>query len=525
MHTLNHSILIRADKESVFSVLKDFARYPALMHYVKSVEIKFNSANEVISEWDLDVEGADINWLERDVIDPRNLEIAFTMISGDYGAYYGKWKVYPSGERTELSVQLFVDWDIPSFEKVIGPILEQKMKRVIRGMLAAIKLHCQRQATHGTAVLAENRPKKQVTAESPNFAFVIHPLDVGLVSIAFGEPNLMSKKLSLIKKAFEWLPSFQCSDVTGVCSKEGTQLRGSLLYCALLPDQILSLDDRFVMERVISAGRIAQKRGAKILGLGAYAAQIGKKGVAIGRALEIPVTTGTHYTIYIAIQSVLSAAERIGLKIDHCHVTVIGATGAIGRVCSYFFADRVARLTLVARNALRLQNFVRELKHSSKAEIGIETDVKTAINESDIAIMATTTPLPLVDISELRPGLVVCDISRPRNISNFARRFRDDVLVVDGGIVQPPGEDVDFNFYFGLPKGLSYACMAETMILALERKYESYSLGGEVSLEKVKEIGSLGDKHGFKLAKIISFDQEVPDEVIANLSKVNKVFL
>jgi len=354
-----------------------------------------------------------------------------------------------------------------------------------------------------------------------HFAFVIHPLDVGLVSVAFKEPDLVNKKYSLVKKAFEWMPSFNCSEVTGVKSKEGHVLKGNLMYCALLPEQIISLDEKFVLERVISAGKIAQDIGADILGLGAYAAQIGKKGVAIARALHIPVTTGTHYTIYIAIESVLSAAERIGIEIKKSNIAIIGATGAIGKVCAKIFSETASRVTLVARNKAKLERFVEELSKTSKAQLLIEENLIKAMKEADASMMATTTPVPLVDVDDLKPGSLVCDISRPRNVSQKRIGFRKDVLVVDGGIVQPPGHEVDFNFYFGLPRGLAYACMAETMILALEQKYESYSLGGKVSLEKVKEIASLGKKHGFKLAKIRSYENEVPEEIFDNIRKIN----
>ena len=64
-----------------------------------------------------------------------------------------------------------------------------------------------------------------------------------------------------------------------------------------------------------------------------------------------------------------------------------------------------------------------------------------------------------------------------------------------------PGEP-DFGFGFGLPPGKVYACMAETMVLALEGRYESYSLGKQVRVEQVREIAQLARKHGFILSAI-----------------------
>jgi hypothetical protein len=84
-------------------------------------------------------------------------------------------------------------------------------------------------------------------------------------------------------------------------------------------------------------------------------------------------------------------------------------------------------------------------------------------------------------------------------------------LVIEGGIVKVPGP-VDFGFDFGFPAGKAYACMAETMILAMEGRYESYSLGKEISLNKVDEIARLGTKHGFRLAGFRSFERTVSEK-------------
>ncbi|MFH0732233.1 MAG: SDR family NAD(P)-dependent oxidoreductase [Candidatus Omnitrophota bacterium] len=352
------------------------------------------------------------------------------------------------------------------------------------------------------------------------FAFIIHSLDIGGIGIAFNEPKLINIKPTLVKKALEWLPSFTCAEVTGIKSSQNLALKGHLIYCALLAEQMISLDGEFVLNRVISAAKIAQDLGADILGLGAYAAQIGRKGVAVAKAVKIPVTTGTHYTIHIAIESVLQAADKVGLDISKANIAIIGATGGIGQVCAKLFSEKAAALTLVARNKSRLDSLKEQLQGSSKTKIIIEDDIKKAIRDSNIAIMSTTTPYPLIDVDELEPGALICDISRPRNVSQKRISFRKDVLVIDGGIVMPPGEP-NFNFYIGIPAGLAYACLAETMILALEEKYESFSLGGKLSTTKVKEIAELGKKHGFNLAEIRSFDTVVPDEIFNNIKKIN----
>jgi predicted amino acid dehydrogenase len=76
---------------------------------------------------------------------------------------------------------------------------------------------------------------------------------------------------------------------------------------------------------------------------------------------------------------------------------------------------------------------------------------------------------------------------------------------------------VEFGFNFGFPPKTAYACMSETMMLALEGRYESYTLGKEVSVGQVREMSSLAQKHGFKLAGFRSFEKPVTEEQIARI--------
>src|SRR5689334_13640903 len=83
-------------------------------------------------------------------------------------------------------------------------------------------------------------------------------------------------------------------------------------------------------------------------------------------------------------------------------------------------------------------------------------------------------------------------------------------------MVEVPG-NVNFHFNFGYPAGKAYGCMAETMALALEGRYEDYTLGKKIEIERVKEIERIAAKHGFKLAGLRSFEREVTAEQIARV--------
>lgn len=313
-----------------------------------------------------------------------------------------------------------------------------------------------------------------------------------------------------------WLPPFKRATITGIKSLTGEEIEGDMILVSLLPEQILTLNSDFVFKKIIEAGRIAEKLGDKIVGLGAYAAQVGRKGILIAKNLDIPVTTGSAYTIVVAIEATLKAVDMVGLQLSESVITVIGATGTIGSICSELLVSHnPKKIILVARHKDKLGKMANKLKEKYPA-LSVETEVNIykAIKNANIIITATSTPLALIDVHILKPGTIICDISRPKNISSEAASLRDDILVIEGGIVKPPG-NVDFHFSFGLPPGLAYACIAETMILTFENRFENYSIGGNVSSEKVIEISQLALKHGFKLAELMSFEKKISDAQIA----------
>ena len=56
--------------------------------------------------------------------------------------------------------------------------------------------------------------------------------------------------------------------------------------------------------------------------------------------------------------------------------------------------------------------------------------------------------------------------------------------------------------------------MAETMALALEGRFEDYTLGKHITRARVEEISAIARKHGFRLSGFRSFEKEVTEEQI-----------
>lgn len=351
------------------------------------------------------------------------------------------------------------------------------------------------------------------------FAFIIHPIEYEDVSRKFKFLKNFSQKT--VEKFAMMLPPLKISKITGVKSNFG-ETEGWFVAVPLISNQMLSLPEEYVINKIIKAGKIGERLGADIVGLGALTSVVGDAGITISKNLNIAVTSGNSYTIATAIEGAKKAAEIMGKYIDECNVVVIGATGSIGKVCCEILVGEVKSLTLVARQKEKLRDFSNYIRVKYNKKVYTTTNVKEALLNADIIITVTSSTDVVILPEYLKPGAVVCDVARPRDVSKEVAKKRDDVLVIEGGAVEVPG-DVNFNFNFGFPPKTSYACMAETMILAMEGRIENYSLGRELTVEKVREIAQLAKKHGFKLAGFRSFERPVSQETIEQIKRNAKM--
>lgn len=320
---------------------------------------------------------------------------------------------------------------------------------------------------------------------------------------------------SLTRAAASFFPPVVASYVSGISSPYNS-IEGCFIGVTLTSEQMLRLPQEVSLRKIIAAGKKAAQAGAKIIGLGAMTAVIGDAGITVAQNLNIAVTTGNSYTVATALEGTQKAAELMGIDIERAEVAVLGASGSIGSACARILARKANYLTLIARNIPRLENLAEGILKDTGLAVKVTANVKEAVRKADIVIAVSSAADSIIDPEDLKPGAVVCDVARPRDVSARVAQKRDDVLVIEGGIVEVPG-DVNFNFNFGFPPKTAYACMAETMILALEKRFENFSLGRELHVSRIDEISALAAKHGFKLAGFRSFERPVEMETIQNI--------
>lgn len=347
------------------------------------------------------------------------------------------------------------------------------------------------------------------------FAFIIHPID---------PKRDVSRKYPALGKLPAWLidflslffPPVYISEISGVQSvANGRFLKGWFLACPLTPRRMMSLPPQVVYRKIIQTGRLAERLGARILGLGAFTSVVGDGGITIARQLAIPVTTGDSYTVSTAVHAIQHAAKLLDIALPTATLAIVGATGAIGAVCADMLAGKTETMLLIGRRQDKLQQVADRVRTGGTADVRISDDIHH-LSQAHLIITVTSAIEAIIQPEHLRRGAIICDVSRPRDVSRQVATQRPDVLVIEGGMVEVPGP-VNFGFNFGFPPKMAYACMAETMALALEQKYESFTLGKDIKLSQAITIDTIADKHGFKLGGFRSFEKAVTDEQIASV--------
>lgn len=374
-------------------------------------------------------------------------------------------------------------------------------------------------------LLQPNGPRRK-----SRFAFVIHPLSQRffrnvepLGTIAKISPPVV---MDAVEKGMAYLPPFVYGHVTGVVSPTGAEAEGWLITVGGTPKEILAHDPEFTYDKLLEAAEVARRLGAQVMGLGAFTKVVGDAGVTVARKASLPITTGNSYSASGALWAAHEAVDRLGLLergddgTIRGRAMVVGATGAIGSVCARLLALASDELWLVSPETAKLLALKRDIEREHpRAVVHAAATPGVHLRHMDVIVTATSgAGKRVLDIMDVKPGCVITDVARPLDLSAEDVARRPDVMVVESGEIELPG-DVRMRD-IGLPGGVVYACLAETVALALEGRYETFTVGRAIEWEKVKEIYQLGLRHGMRLAAVSGVKGVYTDEDFARVREL-----
>ena len=354
----------------------------------------------------------------------------------------------------------------------------------------------------------------------PTFAFLVHPRADVAPDMARVWPPLGM----VPERAWQWglrhlpLPTMTLAGVHrrgrgGVAGDEAsTRLLGHVLVVPVGARQLLTEDRRWVLGKIEQAVDRAVELGASGVGLGALTAPVTAGGRLLRERPGLTVTTGNAFTAHLTVE----ALRRLLPAAPGGHVAVVGATGSVGSCVVRLLADEPigTGLTLVAREPQRLAALASEVS-ATLARRREPMEVRTArtieaVRHADLVLILTSAADALLREEHLKRGAVVLDDTQPRNTDPALATERPDVLVVDGGVAEIPGIDVRGDI--GLPRGLAYACLCETMLMALDGQ-RAHAVGA-ADVGHARRMRDAARRHahlGFTLAEpALSFGRPVP---------------
>ena len=373
-------------------------------------------------------------------------------------------------------------------------------------------------------------------------------------------------------------PGIACY-MPAIRSKCGTIAEGWLIGVPLGAREMMNLPQADVVDMIAKAVDMGRDLGAEIVGLGALTSVVTKGGKAVtGRGVAI--TSGNSFTTLMAIDALFLGAEKMYIEPIAARGGVVGANGSIGRACALMVSEKLCQITLFgspehptssklrldslandifeyARSRLltgerdgmslwlsRLVNilhnkdedtayqFIERIMEGDKLSLSFindvcdylgvicpletSTDISGKLLECDLVVAASNSPDYLIYSANLRSGAVVCDVARPADVAPEVCEQRNDVLILEGGLVQYP-DTICFGPNLGYRDGVNLACLSETVLLALEGDCQDYSIGNRLSLETVQYLRELARKHGFGLAGLRMGNHEIDERDIERI--------
>ena len=363
------------------------------------------------------------------------------------------------------------------------------------------------------------------------FAFLVHPLsrdssgfldldeDGSLIGSWGVDPLTLSARMHdsikagrARRAASEANPGVEIIDTfRDIQSTHGNSVEGRLYQIPMDALAILEESDRALayMEEAVSQ---ATAWGAKIVGLGSMTGIVGGRGTWLAERSSAAITTGNSLTTYAAVQNLLHAAAEFDIDLSRESIAVVGIPGSIATAAARILSAHCAEVILVAR---RESGPARKLANELNCDLLL--DINAALQRTRLVLTATSSG-NCIEQSALQPGSIVVDVGVPTDVVG-GQLQRPDVMILTGGLARLPDTIPVTSRIQKLQLGHVPSCLGETILLALEERAESYSLGRVLKTDRIETLGKIARERGYGFSKLYSFGQPGSDEMLLRFRK------
>ncbi len=139
MHTAEIRGRVRGiSPADVFDTVADFERYVEYGQSIRSVQVESSDEGRVISKWDVDFRGGNMQWTEADTIDKDHMRIDFEQLEGNLRHFTGHWQVASVGD--DAVIHFFGEFELgmPTLASFIEPIAESAIRENLIAVLKGV---------------------------------------------------------------------------------------------------------------------------------------------------------------------------------------------------------------------------------------------------------------------------------------------------------------------------------------------------------------------------------------------------
>jgi predicted amino acid dehydrogenase len=340
-------------------------------------------------------------------------------------------------------------------------------------------------------------------------------LQVGFLGNLIGPESVEVFDPSLASLPFDELESYLARsaqfiapcvyDSVNVKSATGAEVHLRFVGLGITAGQIMDAmhngSSKWVLAKVREGVELAAEEGCTVVGLGGHTSIVSANGLYL-RGCKPAITSGNALTVGMAIMAVRRAVKKLGICTQCASLAVVGATGNIGSTCAAILASEFGEVYLLGRSVTtpRLLTVAEDIRNAIPGKKVHLADNLDVLRRCSVVVSASNAAHALIFPEHLASGpVVVCDISVPGDVHESVTEQRPDAEVIHSPIVKLP-RNPDFKIA-GIPlaRGHALPCMAETLLMGLEKAKTNGSYG-PITPERVRHMCQIAEKHGFTLA-------------------------
>jgi len=216
-------------------------------------------------------------------------------------------------------------------------------------------------------------------------------------------------------------------------------------------------------------------------------------GVDVPHSTSIGITNGNTTTALISYRAILSILPN-SFDWKKNTIAIVGATGSVGGGITQLIIQRhPQKLLLIGRTPKNLAKLQKSIQKEKNLNDIIKTTTNiSSIKEADIVLVATNAPSAILTEKHFKDGALIYDLTQPPNVDPTLLTKKSAVTLISGGLISAPHFKTTVNFH--LPPRTIFACLAETILLAAEKRYDRF-FTGPIEKKHIEQMKPLIEKY------------------------------